>query len=120
MVDPRIQRELGTSFNLLSPEENHITRKRLWRMTRFGFQAVWQFFLEFSKRWDSTRPKRVRTWIFRDGQSDQGSTVCQYSCVDVSGHLRKATRGQMSRGLCLHGGRTGLTAPQAFLQLIMR
>lgn len=39
MMDPRIQRELGRSLNLLSPEENRITRKRLWTMAGFRFQA---------------------------------------------------------------------------------
>lgn len=58
-VDLRSQRKLGRSFNLLSPEENHITRKRLWEMTGFGLQAGVSFFLEFSKRWDRMRPKRA-------------------------------------------------------------
>ena len=44
MMDPRIQRELGRSLNPLSPEENRITRKRLWMMTGFGFQAGCQVF----------------------------------------------------------------------------
>lgn len=58
-VDPSIQRKLGRSFNLLSPRENHVTRKRLWEMTGFGLKLGVSFFLEFSKRWDRMEPKRV-------------------------------------------------------------
>lgn len=39
MMDPGIQRELGRSLNLLSPEENRIARKRLWTMAGFRFQV---------------------------------------------------------------------------------
>lgn len=44
MMDPRIQRELGRPLNLLSPEESRITRKRLWTMAGFLFQAGCQLF----------------------------------------------------------------------------
>lgn len=65
--------------------------------------------------WDRMRPQRVLMWIFRGEPGKHIVSVQLHACPS---HLGKATRGQMSRGLYLDGGRLGLAALRTCLQIV--